>query len=255
MSSKDTSVNTLIAMFSKLTLYTLLASHVAGAALIPRQVPVVTVTNMQTHTVYAAQVVTPTHTIPYTSTQFSYAPAASSVPAGIGPIASSVQAGMNPINGLPVLEATSSTVSSESHPTTSVQLSSSSQTASASGIVITPLTFATVEGTPTLVPYNSHLTSSAQSTASSSHSSAEAPKPSSSSTETPKPSSAPSASETSEASTSTSSRHSHTKLTIILFPSSSHTSSTHEPSKTTSTPKAHSTGSSDGEIGEEPDFA
>lgn len=231
MSSNDVSVSQLISMLSRLTLGTLLASQIAVAAMIPRQVPVVTVTvtDVATNSVYAS-VATSIDTVFYTSTSFLYSPADPSSTSH-SPAAS---ASLNPINGLPVPVVSNTTRTSQSPTITSASI-----------IVITPLTSTTIDGTPTLVPFAHHSTSRSGSITSKTNPSVSS---SSSSIETPAPTSS---SKSSAAPTSTTSKHHRLTVTINLFPTTSHSlSSTERVSSTTSIYRPSSTGDRQGEIGE-----
>ncbi|GAB1741215.1 hypothetical protein NU219Hw_g6456t1 [Hortaea werneckii] len=167
----------MISKFSKHVIYSLLVSGAAGAAILPRTV--VTVTSVRTNTVYVPPTVTTsTKIVPYTSTYTSTSftlprsSAAASIDAGLNPVnglpvstskgpntgssaAASINAGLNPINGLPVPPVESSKGVSNPMTPSPVQPPSSSKTSSSAGLTIKPLTFTTVDGTVSLIPYTS----------------------------------------------------------------------------------------------------
>ncbi|KAK5123859.1 hypothetical protein LTR85_002055 [Meristemomyces frigidus] len=218
--------------------------QIASAATIPRQV--VTVTDVTTHTIYALPAVISIATVYYTSTTFHYSPAASISASH----ASAVTASLNPINGLPVPPVSNLTRSSHLHTVTSHSTTSHSPSTetptSASNIVITPLTFTTLNGTATLVPYTYHSASSRTSTETHSP-----PSSTQSSKEAPKPTSSASSSESSEAPKPTTSSHTKLTITVNLSPTLSHlSSSSGETSRITSTHSPSSTGDSQGIIGQ-----
>ncbi|KAK5134329.1 hypothetical protein LTR08_006758 [Meristemomyces frigidus] len=218
MRINDVYVNQLFSMLAKLTLSTLLVGQIVGAAIIPRQASIDSVTNVVTHTIYAPAVVTSIHTIYYTPTSFEYSPTASALASHASPAA----AGLNPIHGLPVPAQSSST--STDAPRISI-------------IPVTPTTRGAPTGWPKYIPYvfpSSHSVETHQSAPS-----VETPKPTSPTSSPPTP--------------TTSSKHS--KATITLFSlhyASSHThSSTHESSKTRSTHHPASTDDSQGMVGKD----
>ncbi|KAI7281474.1 hypothetical protein KC343_g773 [Hortaea werneckii] len=230
-------------MFSKHIIYTLLVSGAAGAAILPRTV--VTVTSVRTNTVYVPPAVTTsTKIVPYTSTYTStsftlpHSSPADSINAGLNPVnglpiptskgsntgsspAASINAGLNPVNGLPVPSVETPKGATTPITPTSVQPPRSSKTSSSAGLTITPLTFTTINGTVSLIPYISTSTKTVE----------PAPKPSSSkvSTHAPQP--------TAFHTTSVSSKKPES---TAQSPSSSSSSSSENPRPTSSAPTSSS---------------